>query len=169
MHADLSDKPGAAESKAADAAVQMRWRDNPRRFMLNGLPQIGKTGAFLWLTKLLFDEVHPSTFRSVNALPSTVPTASGTQCAQRATSTPSRCSPVDPPVPELLPEPAPRWLENMGAWPKMGLMGDFNNSAGKGKYGDPMDEQQFRFWTSPPDGLPEQRVEPVVACQEKHV
>ena len=29
------------------------WRNNPRRFLLTGRPQIGKTGAFLWLVHLL--------------------------------------------------------------------------------------------------------------------
>ena len=33
------------------------WQDNPHRFLLVGLPQIGKTGAFLHLMYLLWDHV----------------------------------------------------------------------------------------------------------------
>eukprot|EP00658_Telonema_sp_P-2_P066601 TRINITY_DN55588_c0_g2_i1.p1 TRINITY_DN55588_c0_g2~~TRINITY_DN55588_c0_g2_i1.p1 ORF type:complete len:339 (-),score=29.22 TRINITY_DN55588_c0_g2_i1:187-1203(-) len=38
-----------------------RWIDNPRRFLLFGLPQIGKTGAYLHLLYLLWKAVKGST------------------------------------------------------------------------------------------------------------
>jgi hypothetical protein len=34
-----------------------KWRDNPHRFLLVGLPQIGKTGAFLHLIYLLWEQI----------------------------------------------------------------------------------------------------------------
>ena len=34
------------------------WKDNPNRFLLVGKPQVGKTGAVLWLLRLLWLEVY---------------------------------------------------------------------------------------------------------------
>jgi len=36
------------------------WRDNPRRFLLIGRPQIGKTGVFLWLVWLMWKQYNTS-------------------------------------------------------------------------------------------------------------
>eukprot|EP00729_Bicosta_minor_P021501 gene21501-21293_t len=40
-----------------EGAKQNDWCNNPRRFLLFGRPQIGKTGAFLHLIFLLWKEI----------------------------------------------------------------------------------------------------------------
>ena len=47
--------------------VDPEWRDNPRRFLLIGRPQIGKTGVFLWLVWLLWQRLNASSTGSALA------------------------------------------------------------------------------------------------------
>ena len=47
------------DHKHADE-VDPPWKDNPRRFLLIGRPQIGKTGVFLWLVWLLWQRLNSS-------------------------------------------------------------------------------------------------------------
>ncbi len=106
------------------------WKDNPRRFLLVGLPQIGKTGAFLWLSKLLWDEVG------------------GTQ--KRRPRLPLLPDPIPNPGPSPLPEqPIPKILskKNVREYPDYSEMLEeqMKDKPGRGKYGDPMNTQHYNF------------------------
>jgi len=50
-------------------AAEPEWMDNPRRFLLVGRPQIGKTGVFLWLSWLLWKQLNNTAVDAAPAVP----------------------------------------------------------------------------------------------------
>ena len=56
-HFDARAHEEYAGTRHAPAAGSKPWVDNGHHFLLQGLPQVGKTGAFLWLSWRLWREV----------------------------------------------------------------------------------------------------------------
>jgi len=50
-------------------AAEPGWKDNPRRFLLVGRPQIGKTGVFLWLAWRLWERFNTTAVEAAPEVP----------------------------------------------------------------------------------------------------